>query len=41
MGKGDKFTDKLIKSLKSAEKECWIREGQGFCSFAGKISSVM
>lgn len=28
MAKG--FTDKYIMSLKPAEKECWIREGQGF-----------
>ena len=31
MGKGEKFTDKFIKSLKPAEKEYWTREGLGFC----------
>jgi len=31
MEKGRIFTDKLIKSLKPAEKEYWRREGQGFC----------
>ena len=30
MANGIQFTDKFIKSLKSAEKEYWVREGQGF-----------
>jgi integrase len=30
MAKTEQFTDKLMKSLKPAEKEYWRREGQGF-----------
>lgn len=30
MVKGTRFTDKFIMNLKPAEKEYWIREGQGF-----------
>lgn len=30
MTKGTRFTDKFVASLKPAEKEYWVREGQGF-----------
>ncbi len=30
MAKGTRFTDKFIMNLKPAEKEYWVREGQGF-----------